>query len=183
MPKQKFELKDVQLPDETLEWLHAYEVEESQSQWKLGDLAAELVDRFKGTFGRSLIMKRLAIEAGVRTSTVRDREGMARFFTLEVREEFDVLSYHQLRACKQAQERWRKLAEWALESADEFGGRPAPVEAIRLKAKGNEDGKKAWDDRIRAMRSNAEKVVEDEAVPAGMAEICRLFLDSTTSVA
>lgn len=134
---------DFVLPERAVELLHAYRDGEDSQQWALGDLAVALRAKLckrRGDWIR--LCRRLAIEASCDESTVRDRHNMAQFFDGS-REEFSVLSFHQLRACRSAGDAWRTYAERAITSADDYAGKPAPVNVIRAWIR--EDRKSASD--------------------------------------
>ena len=171
-------IQDIQLPDELINRLQDNTRKEDEARWDDGDIAAELVDEFGPIFGKMLVRKRIAIEAGIGLSSVRQREEISRFWPLEVRAEFgsgeyegfQVLTWSQWRAIKPARGLWLELARWAVESADEFGGRPAPVDAIIAKRRTDEGVQppdwetkflRMWDlcDEISAMPDAPEDII------------------------
>lgn len=175
-----FDVKDVILPDEACDELRYINDEEDKGRWRIGAISADLVDEFGNKYGKQNIRKRVAIEAGMPVSTVRAREEMHRFFPPEVREEFGVLTWSQLRACKPAGPvGWRRLAEWAVESADDFGGRPAPVEAIIAKRKSEEGlDQPSWVRQFLALWKAAEKIRADNKTPPEVKEAAERFMES-----
>lgn len=185
------------LPDEICNQIEALKSQEEHPRWEIGMISQELVDEFGGTHGKSIVRKAVAVEYGCSTSTVADREGMVRFYPRSLRDDsdfahiFDVLSYHQLRACKTAgPTRWQEYADWAVESADDFGGRPAPVDAIRKKIKGVSRDDPNWI-RMTLRIANLSEDIQDEVMPDDTEQMqnlqdvqkaCRLWLNKLDTI-
>ena len=175
---------EVKLPEKAIERLHFLRDQEKDSKIEIGDFSVELIDEWGKTFGKAAVRKRIGIEYGCAEDTIRDREGWCRFFGPAVRDEnpaiFDVLSYHQLRACKPAgKEGWVDLANWAIESADDFGGRPAPVAAIVARRKGEDaDELERWERLFKGAYEKCEDLVEEENVPALVVQAAQTFVDT-----
>jgi len=173
------DLKDVIFPVDVIERLQARSDGETNSKWEDGDDCGALVDEFGPRFGKSRVRRRFAIERQLSNGTARDRENMARFFNPQDRLDFDVLSYHQLRACKPAgKDGWRKLATWAVESADDYGGRPAPVDAIIRHRKKDGAKEAAWERRLVRAHTSAEQVADDPTAKPSVRKHCRDFVEA-----
>lgn len=153
------------LPDYAIELLRQFTGDSDKIQWSIGDVSLALVDEFGDMYGKAPVREKIASETGLAPETVRDRENMARFFSEESRLEYDVLGYHQLRACKAAGKKWREYADWAIESADKYGGRPAPVAVIRAKIRGANDEEPGWYRKYTKVVDLVEAVIADESVP------------------
>ena len=149
----------VKLPDEVIEATRQLLHEGEGYQWRVGDHLAAVVDGFGHVLKRSEVIRQLANGVGADASTLRDRECMARFYPPSLRREYDSLTYHQLRACKSAGERWREYADWALDNL------PAPVSLIRASIKHNGDLPPAWVGRWERMLVMADLLVVDEQTP------------------
>ncbi|MBA7526221.1 hypothetical protein ES705_18382 [subsurface metagenome] len=179
---------DVKLPEELILRLQDNTRKEDEARWDDGDITADLVDEFGDVFGKLLVRKRIAIEAELGTSTIRQREEMSRFYDSDLRAEFgsdkypgfDGLSWSQLRAIKPAgRSGWKALARWAIKSADDFGGRVAPVDAIIAHRLGKGSPALTWEDRfVRAWNLFDEIVVDDDA-PGDLVEAAQAFQDKT----
>lgn len=172
---------DVQLPEEVILRLQANTDNEDAARWDDGEIAAELVDEFGPMYGKALVRKRLAIEAGIAASSLRQREELSRFFPQDVRDEFEILTWSQWRAIKPAGAiGWRELATWAIESADEYGGRPAPVDAITAKRLGDK-GKEPpdWDELFIKMRDLGDDVLGSKGVPRPVRAAVNAFQKAT----
>jgi len=179
MPEMK--VSEFILPDEVANELRQGEEGIDTWRWRSGDMTADLVDEFGGLAGKGTVRKRVAIESGLGAATVRVREEIARFFSQEIRSEFEVLTWSQLRACKPAgAQGWRALAEWAVESADEFGGRPAPVDAIAAKRSGYMPKERTWEDVFMAAWNAVEEIIETGGMPKAIRAAAETFMEATT---
>ena len=178
---------DVILPDELIERLQDNTRKEDDARWDDGDITADLVDEFGITFGKALVRKRIAIEAELGSSTIRQREEMSRFYSPDLREKFggkgflgfDGLSWSQWRAIKPAgPSGWKALARWAIKSADDFGGRVAPVDAIIAHRLGDEGSPAiTWEDRFKRMWDLCDEIVVDGDAPEDMVKAATEFQD------
>ena len=130
-------------------------------QWAIGDLITDVLAEFP-QIKRANLLKQLADRTGSDRSTLRDRHNCAQFFPSEVRKEFDMLTYSQLRACKSAGVQWREYAEWAA------GHMPAPVAVIRARVKNNGHDRPAWVHRWESMQGIAKQLVNDSEAPANV---------------
>jgi len=166
----------IQLPDDAVETLRQLTGDSDRVQWAIGDVSLALVDELGGMYGKAPVRMRIAAETGLAPETVRDREGMARFYPEHVRQTYQVLGYHQMRACKAAGNEWEKYAEWAVQSGDEYGGRPAPVAAIRAKIKGEGDDIPAWVKRWDRLVELAETIANDETAGSEYREVSKWIL-------
>lgn len=106
------------------------------SAWRIGDIAAELVD--EAAAGEKKTAIRLAVSdlAGVLPSTVRDYEASARFYPDTLRAQFaGVLTYSHYRVARKAGQ--LGVAQYWLEqavlTADDYGGNPMPVRVLAAK--------------------------------------------------
>lgn len=120
----------VRLPEEALNLLRQAASDETRMRWAVGDVAAELVDELNVHHLKSEIRQAIADECGLTRYTIRDRERLSRIVTPELRLTYESLTWHQLRACVNKGETWREYADRAVASADQYGGRSAPVRVI-----------------------------------------------------
>jgi hypothetical protein len=149
-------------------------------QWKIGDFVEEvwqeLVNHLMGAEipeekdfekakrkAHAEFIKDLAENTGADKSTLNDRQNMANFFPVDVREEYDMLTYSQLRACKRAGEDWEEWAQWALVNG--YNGRPAGVHTIRRAINKSEDPTPDWVNRMKKLEELLIKLLEDEELP------------------
>jgi len=154
------------LPDDViLEFRRLFEANDAY-QFAIGDKLVDLVDEFAHVIKRSEILRQLSGATGADPSTLRDRETMARWFSPEVRAEYEVLSYSQLRACKSAGTQWREYAEYAVNNL------PAPVAAIRSRIKHNGDMIPVWQARWERILELCELMVNDNAAPSEVRGVC-----------
>ena len=108
------------------------------ARWEMGDLVADVVTEFpNGT--RTQATKALADLLGIGYSTARKYSRVAQVFDGAHRDEFAALTFDALYECA-AHDDPHGLARWAVESADEWGGKPAPVDRIRAKRKELQQG-------------------------------------------
>jgi len=171
------DLSDIVLPDEAINRIVHTREKGDDSKWAEGRLAVELVDEYGKRYGKGRLRKKIGIEAGYAAATIRDREAMARFFNEAIVEDYGVLSYSQMKACKAAgPDGWKDLADWAVESADDFGGRPAPVDAINMKRRGIPRDDPTWIKQAIRVFDLCEVLLGVGEVPEGIAKGCRAFI-------
>jgi hypothetical protein len=172
------------LPDEAIDVLQAYQAQSDTAQWALGDIVLALADELcKRRGDQQRLVRRVAIEATCDESTVRDRLNMAKFFEPATRGEYG-LSFHQFRACKSAgPDDWRHYADWALDSAADYGGKPAPVSVIRSKIKADKNGDKdkppRWVECLERIISLCDAIRRDSA-PEAVKDAVGLAADRLT---
>jgi hypothetical protein len=175
------------LPDQIIEGLRQLAGDMDRYQWRVGDYLCSIWDELNKPYTNYLgserkahawLISHLATRTGLAKSTLRDREGMARFFPPHVREEYEPLTYHQFRACKAAGDKWRKYADMALESMDKYGGNPAPVEVIRHWVRDNGDETlPMWRRRLQTIEKALRKIAEDERAPENVQSFCVMVLE------
>ncbi len=163
----------IQLPDEVIESLRQLLDDSESYQWATGDFVIDVLVEFPQV-KRSDLIKQMADRTGADRSTLRDRHNMAEFYPKEVREEFDMLSYSQLRGCKAAGDNWREYAEWARDNL------PAPVAVIRARIKNNGHDQPPWIHRWESMQGIASMIVIDSDAPDNIREVCRLVVKQLT---
>ena len=161
------EVPVVQLPEQVIEALRQLLDDGDRHQFIVGDFIIDVLDEFPHV-NRSELVKQMADRTGSDRSTIRDRHNVARFYTKEIRAEFDMLTWSQFRACKRAGEEWRQYAEWAA------GHMPAPVAVIRARIKNNGHDQPAWVHRWQAVQRLAQQIADDREAPAKIREVCRL---------
>lgn len=166
------------LPDEVIEGLRQLTDTAAGLQWATGDYLVGVVDEFTPYWersgvrnGRAAIIGQLAASVGVDGSTLRDRECMARFYPTAERVKYDMLTYHQLRACKSAGPAWRTYADWA-------AGSLASVAKIRDKIAQDHNGVAAWVGRWDRLLALADMIIKDDstALPAGVRAVLRVLV-------
>ncbi len=175
-----FTVGDVVLPEDVIERLQNNTHTEDVARWDDGRICEELVDEFGEQYGKMLVRKRVAIEAGLGLSTIRQREEMARFYPEEVVEQYEILTWSQLRACKPAGETgWQDLADWAVKSADDFGVRPAPVDAIVARRLGPDPETKTWEEPFLRVYRGSERLKLENGIPKKIRDAADTFVEAT----
>jgi len=89
----------VVLPEQVIEVLRQLLDDGDKHQFNVGDFITDVIAEFPQV-QRAELIRQLADRTGADRSTIRDRHNMAEFYPKDVRQEFDMLSYSQLRACK-----------------------------------------------------------------------------------
>ena len=146
------------LPDELIENFRQLLEAGEAYQWAVGDFITDVLDEFPH-MDRAELIRSLADRTGADRSTLRDRQNMSKFYPPEVRQEYSHLTYHQLRACKSAGDRWREYADWAGDNM------PAPVAVIRARIKHNGHDVPAWVHRWEVILGIARRLVDDKDCP------------------
>ena len=166
-------INPIKLPDEVIERARQLQSEAEGHQWHVGDFLVEVVDELGNYYtrqgvrnARAEIIRQLATGIGCDTSTLRDRESMARVWPVGLRKTFEPLTYSQLRACKRAGDRRLEYAEWALANL------PAPVAAIDAKIKHNGDDVPVWQSRWESLLRLAGLLVADKQTPDHVYALC-----------
>ena len=163
------------LPDTIVEYLRQHVNDIDHRQFEVGDYLIAVVDELAPNYdaiigkgrGRAWIFGHIASRIGVVPATLRDREGLARFYPPDLRREWDMYSYHQLRAFKAAGARWREHASYWLDHL------PAPVYQIRKRIKDNgELSPPEWARRWELVLSLCRRIVEDEEAPQQVRGAC-----------
>src|SRR3990167_7066296 len=169
----------LRLPDEVIERARQLQGESESYQWKTGDFLVEVVDELGNYYtrqgvrnARAEIIRQLATGIGCDTSTLRDRESMARGWRVGLRKTFEPLTYSQLRACKRAGDRRLEYAEWTLANL------PAPVAMIDAKIKHNGDDVPVWQSRWESLLRLAGLLVADKQTPDHVYALCAELLKS-----
>ena len=107
--------------------------------WIIGDVAVELEDDADGNQEKvRAIRNAIADLAGVTARTVQEYKSNAAYYPKAVRELFPNLTRWHFRFAKRARE-LEKSAEWlvlAANSADDYGGKPMPVDVLAAKMDG-----------------------------------------------
>ncbi len=161
----------VLLPDQVIEALRQLLDDGDRHQFIVGDFICDVLDEFPQV-NRSELVRQMADRTGSDRSTIRDWHNVARFFTKEVRKEFDMLTWSQFRACKRAGEEWRQYAEWAANNL------PAPVAVIRARIDNNGHDQPAWVQRWEGMQRLAQQIADDREAPEGIRDVCRLVVQA-----
>jgi hypothetical protein len=163
------------LPDELVEQLRQLTNDADNHQWQVGDFLVSVVDELGQHYeaigvkrARSWLIQNMASRVGVDASTLRDREAMARFYPANIRSRFDMLTYHQLRACKSAGPEWERYAIWASEDLP-------PCAVIRAKVKNGGSLPPAWAGRWSRVIELSELLQSDEQAPPGVRLTARLI--------
>jgi hypothetical protein len=159
----------VVLPEQVIEALRQLLDDGDRYQFIVGDFIIDVLDEFPHV-NRSELVKQMADRTGSDRSTIRDRHNVARFYPKEIRAEFDMLTWSQLRACKRAGEEWRQYAEWAAAHM------PAPVAVIRARIDNNGHDQPAWVHRWEAVQRLAQQIADDREAPDKIRKVCRLVL-------
>ncbi len=134
-------------------------------QFMLGDLINNKVQEYGSVAdlrrARWHVIDQLERNGVADDSTLRDRANMAAFWTPEMREEFDMLSWSQKRAIKAAGSHWRKYAEQAVENL------PAPVRVIRawIRDNGEEQVRPTWERLLERFLDIAYELEQDKEAP------------------
>jgi hypothetical protein len=92
---------------------------------------------------------------------------MAEFYPASVRSEYDMLTYHQLRACKAGGDRWREYAELAARDL-------LSVAKIRERIRHDKNGVPAWVSRLEHLRALCHLIANEAAAPAKLRALLRV---------
>jgi hypothetical protein len=141
--------KAIRLPDQALNIIRQFRGFGDAEAWALGELSAALVDELGREHGRAAIRIAVADEWGGTASTVKDYELTARYYPPDKRD-FDNLTWWHYRQARAAGDLDTSLdyLRQAVESADQYGGRPMPVRVLAAKMKTNGHTKSSTLERL-----------------------------------
>jgi len=117
------------IPDDVINDGLAFSNMADAGRFGMGDEANEYIAEMRRYYPVGEILLALADAWGVSYDQLRDYCRLSRAIDEHTRGVLP-LGYSQFRACLGAGAEWRTVAEWALASGDEYGGRPAPVRVI-----------------------------------------------------
>lgn len=160
------------IPDDIVQEIASFVDGEDQWRWRLGDRLTELVEEFGRYYGgRAGLFRQIARQGRIDDSTLRDRQVMSEFFPPAVREEFEMLTYSHLRACKSAGARWR---EYATRAVSEM----LTVRQVRALIAGDGEMNDAiWRVKWEKILRMAEEILQDESAPAYIHQWARSLLE------
>lgn len=152
LPRRSSISAEAIIPTEAREVLEGLRGQDDVTRWAIGDLSAALVEELRGTTrivqvdtatgevterARNTaadIRAAVADLAGLQPSTVRQYEAAAELYQAGPRQRFTNagLTWTYFREAMSAKDALGAL-EWCLTSADDFGGKVAPVRALKAK--------------------------------------------------
>ena len=165
-------------------------------RWNDGDFLMAVVDEFLPYFedesiaptrrsqaARRAIIRQIADQSGGQESTLAESERMARLITPEARKKWDVLNFHQMRACASAKDDWERWAAWAVGYAHEHSGKLAPVRVIRREIKrGGNGGFVTWAQWLDKMTDLAYRIIEDGSAPDAVLAMAREWTENAEKI-
>lgn len=181
------------VPDELQHELIAYAENMSSGSWGIGDTALVLAEENPGV-PKALIDGSVGLFArGLSGSRVRDLRVVCKFYpkdvcvicfgkldndrfcykceqlSMDIREQFEICSFSHFETAKRAGN-YAEAIGWlqvVVESMDDYSGMIMPVDALEAKMAENGDiePEPSHIKRFRAIRSGAEKTIEDREAP------------------
>jgi len=129
--------QQIVLPESACNLIRQLGQDSTRAQFAIGNVACELVAELYPQYLKRTIIAAIAKEYGSEAPTVQDRYWVCSRWDDELQAQFDMFSYYQAKAIASAPDRDSRvaLARWALESADQYGGRVASSNAIRKELK------------------------------------------------
>ena len=124
------------LPPAIADCFRQYRGAGDTGKWQLGDRIEEIYTELAGRVTLTALYKSAALETEQSRAEVRQLHETARAFDTSLRAEFDdVLCWAHYRVLRYIDDRARKQAylAWCVESADAYGGRPAPASVLAKK--------------------------------------------------
>ncbi len=126
------------LPEDVIASLAAWAAQGDRSTWAIARTAQALAAAL--SVKREILDAAVGQACGWRASRARDVRSVACFYPVGMEDEFSQLSFSHFRAAMSSGslDKARGWIEWCLSSADEYGGRVAPVDvlAARMQAAG-----------------------------------------------
>lgn len=126
------------LPPEELDVFHQFRGGEDKHQWELGRQVEICAVKYAGKIAITKIWKDAASAAEVSRAQIRKCHETWQGTDDDMRETFDVLTFEHFYTatlyCKDRNAVVKALA-WCLDTAPDFGGRPAPASVLRKRLK------------------------------------------------
>lgn len=130
------------LPDEVLDKARAYRGAGDEHAWEMADFVANVVAECTRSRGdRTRALKQLAQNMGVSRAQASDLCQLAETYEAGVRDDYQALTighFREAMRCKTVPA--VKLLDLAVESADEWGGQPMPVDVLRQTVRAHNAG-------------------------------------------
>ncbi len=122
------------IPEEYKNELLAIRDRTKNDSWRIGDITNEiiaLIEASKLPISKETIYMEVSKYCGRTARTVRYYANIAKFYSPDKREEFDVLSFEHFRIAANRDD-WKEMLDDAVDGIEE-AGRPRPVEYIAKK--------------------------------------------------
>ena len=120
------------IPQEIQEILIAIRDQDTAHCWTVGDICWQIkkyADEQKNMIPTMEIYSAVGCFVGKSSRTVREYAMLSKFYVLEMREVYAVLSFAHFKKARSAGPRWQMALEWCVEIG-ELAGRPATVDAL-----------------------------------------------------
>lgn len=124
------------LPDDLLNKFRAYRGAGDDARWARGDLIEDASVEYAGKVTLRRLYRAAAVETELSIAEIRLEHETARAADERLRAEFeDALCWAHFREVRYVDDRARRQGylRWAVESADDYNGRPAPAVILRKK--------------------------------------------------
>lgn len=131
------------------------------ANWQVGDLAIDVVDELKGKGAtQTEIRSALADELGLSRASVTKIERAARAFDEADRDEFSTTLTFDYFLVALGAPAPRQALQWCVESGDDFGGKPAPLDRFRAHIRELKQGRElTFDEQYELSRQRAANAV------------------------
>ena len=160
------------LPEEVIANLAAWAAQGDQSTWAIARTAQVLAVELP--VKRALLDQAIGLACNWRASRARDVRSVACFYPVGMEDEFHQLSFSHFRAAMSAGtlDGARKWLDWCLTSADDFGGRVAPVDvlAAKMQAAGAKVAAPAWKKWLTLVNRTLRKLYLHPSTPPNVSE-------------
>ena len=151
-----------------------------RSAWGIGDITATLEEELY-TVPKGVLYNAVGQFSNRSPHTIRDYCWTSRNVPVSVRNEFDMMGRHHLKALIPHVDEmggWHKACTTVLSWGDDYGGNLIPVHALREKLSGAHQ-EPAWLRRTRSARNTLARVAEDEDTPQELREFAFDFVSAT----
>ena len=160
------------LPEEVIANLAAWAAQGDQSTWAIARTAQVLAEEL--SVKREVLDQAIALACNWRASRARDVRSVACFYPVGMEDEFYQLSFSHFRTAMSAGslDSARKWIDWCLASADDFGGRVAPVDvlAAKMQAAGAKVAAPVWEKWLALVNRTLRKLYLHPSTPPNVSE-------------
>ena len=160
------------LPEDVISNLAAWAAQGDQSTWAIARTAQVLAVELP--VKRALLDQAIGLACNWRASRARDVRSVACFYPVGMEDEFYQLSFSHFRTAMSAGslDSARKWIDWCLASADDFGGRVAPVDALaaKMQAAGAKVAAPVWEKWLALVNRTLHKLYLHPSTPPNVSE-------------
>lgn len=158
------------LPQNVIDELAALAAEGDRSLWAIARIAQELAEELP--VKRAILDEAIAQACSWKSSRARDVRSVAMYYPRLIENEYPALSFTHFRTAMSAKKLDRSMEwlSWCLNSADDYGGLPAPVDTLAAKMRdaGEKDARPLHEKWLAQIGRLLDKLYVHSSTPSGI---------------